>query len=106
MDEDIKQALEAVREWRSNVAEMKQQAMFDNDAPTYNSACRYIKVYDVLESVLIKQHKDTDELALWMLNHGFSTGHGDTMSGLLAELSDQVKRLRAAAMEADSMRYR
>jgi L-rhamnose mutarotase len=143
-DMSATKAMEAVREWRSNVEDTKRQAMRDNNAHLYNSACQHLKIYDTLEAALlqkserpkatyvqmtdnglIRKWSDTpfstgvryvqaDEcreewtsmLAVWMIENGFATGHGDTMSGLLAELSDQVKRLRAAAMEADSMRYR
>ena len=35
---------------------------------------------------------DTDRelLANWMIKHGFTTGHGDTMQDLLAALSDHI----------------
>jgi hypothetical protein len=33
-------------------------------------------------------------LAAWMVEHGFATGHGETMSGLLHELSWQVSERR------------
>jgi hypothetical protein len=33
-------------------------------------------------------------LAAWMIEHSFSTGHGDTMDDLLRELAWQVEELR------------
>lgn len=34
-------------------------------------------------------------VAEWMIAHGFSTGHGDTMLDLLNELSWQIAELRS-----------
>ena len=36
-------------------------------------------------------------LAAWMIENGFSTGHGDTLQDLLRELTWQVKELRVLA---------
>lgn len=38
---------------------------------------------------------DREQLAQWMLRHDFSTGHGDTVEDLLAELEWQVTALRS-----------
>jgi hypothetical protein len=35
-----------------------------------------------------------ETLAEWMANHGFATGHGDSMEDLLKELAWQVAELR------------
>lgn len=48
------------------------------------------------ESVAYDQGLDDSRemLADWMTSHGFATGHGDTLSELLSELSWQVQELR------------
>lgn len=33
-------------------------------------------------------------IAAWMIDHSFATGHGDTITGLLDELSAQINELR------------
>jgi hypothetical protein len=40
-----------------------------------------------------------EQVAKWMLDNSFATGHGDTLAGLLGELSWQVKELRARPPE-------
>ncbi|SRR6266576_3625730 len=40
------------------------------------------------------QAEARERLAAWMIEHSFSTGHGDTFEDLLKELSWQVKELR------------
>lgn len=35
-----------------------------------------------------------EKLAQWMIDHSFSTGHGDTIDDLLGELGFQVEELR------------
>ena len=35
-----------------------------------------------------------EQLAAWMIHHGFATGHGDTFDDLLAELAWQIEELR------------
>ncbi len=37
-----------------------------------------------------KEHYARERLAKWLLDHGYSTGHGDTFEDLLEELIDQV----------------
>jgi hypothetical protein len=37
---------------------------------------------------------DKERLAIWMIQHGFATGHGDTLDDLLKELAWQVQELR------------
>lgn len=39
-----------------------------------------------------------ERLAAWMMEHSFSTGHGDTFEDLLKELDWQVKELRGARL--------
>jgi hypothetical protein len=41
-----------------------------------------------------ERERCTEMLAEWMGNHGFATGHGDTMESLLTELAWQVAELR------------
>lgn len=41
-----------------------------------------------------ERERCTEMLAEWMGNHGFATGHGDTMEALLKELEWQVAELR------------
>lgn len=36
---------------------------------------------------------DKEKLAIWMIDNGFATGHGDSIDDLLRELSWQVKEL-------------
>jgi hypothetical protein len=41
------------------------------------------------------QHGDNasrETLASWMLQHGFATGHGDTLDDLLTELGGQIQK--------------
>lgn len=38
-----------------------------------------------------------EQVAGWMTDNGFATGHGDTLSDLLRELTWQVEELRAKA---------
>lgn len=40
------------------------------------------------------QAEAREQLAAWMIEHSFSTGHGDTFEDLLKELDWQVKELR------------
>ena len=37
---------------------------------------------------------DKERLAIWMIEHGFATGHGDNMDDLLKELTWQINELR------------
>lgn len=37
---------------------------------------------------------DKERLAIWMIDHGFATGHGDTLDDLLHEMAWQVAELR------------
>jgi hypothetical protein len=38
--------------------------------------------------------KDVEKLASWRLEHGFSTGHGETIDELLGELSLDIAEMR------------
>jgi hypothetical protein len=44
-------------------------------------------------------NKAIESLAPWMLSRGFSTGHGDTIDDLLAELGGQIDDLLSAGKE-------
>lgn len=46
-----------------------------------------------------KGPSERERLAAWMIEHSFSTGHGDTFEDLLKELDWQVKELRGARLE-------
>lgn len=45
---------------------------------------------------------DMEKLARWMIANSFTTGHGDTMDDLLAELDGEVMRLREKAHEGEA----
>jgi hypothetical protein len=48
-----------------------------------------------VSSLLIRAvETQKEKLAAWMIENGFSTGHGDSQEDLLKELSLQVKELR------------
>ena len=47
------------------------------------------------EFVRADSNQWADMLAAWMVENGFATGHGTSMSGLLHELTWQIKELRA-----------
>lgn len=34
---------------------------------------------------------ELQEVALWMMGHGYATGHGDTIADMLDELEAQIK---------------
>jgi O-methyltransferase involved in polyketide biosynthesis len=40
------------------------------------------------------EKKQRESLAKWMIEHGFTTGHGDTIEDLFRELGWQIKELR------------
>jgi len=48
---------------------------------------------------------DKEKLARWMINHGYATGHGDTIEDLLDELDWQIAeswgRVIIASVEAE-----
>ena len=41
---------------------------------------------------------EREKVSQWMINHSFTTGHGDTLEDLLKELSWQVELLRDASV--------
>ncbi len=45
-----------------------------------------------------------EQVAAFMILHGFATGHGDTLADLLAEMGAQLKERRAAALEEAAKR--
>jgi hypothetical protein len=49
------------------------------------------------ERIAYEQGRDKSReiVAAWMIKHGFATGHGDTLTDLLEELSWQVAEIRA-----------
>ena len=44
-----------------------------------------------------------ERFALWMMQNGFATGHGDTIEDLEAEASAEIKRLHEQRDRAISM---
>lgn len=34
---------------------------------------------------------ELEKVALWMIEHGYATGHGDTVEDMLGELESQAK---------------
>jgi hypothetical protein len=40
------------------------------------------------------ENKQRESFARWMIEHGFSTGHGDSIEDLFRELSWQIKEMR------------
>jgi hypothetical protein len=53
-------------------------------------ACTVTKVPTAWGGWQAASNKAIETLAAWMLSRGFSTGHGDTINDLLAELDGQV----------------
>jgi len=55
-------------------------------------------VYQEALSVLVRTQRnpmsEREQLARWMIEHSFATGHGDTFEDLLKELSWQVEELQ------------
>lgn len=47
---------------------------------------------------------DVETLAKWMIHHSFATGHGDTLEGLLNELSWQIAEIRRPSVDRDKVR--
>jgi hypothetical protein len=79
---------ELLRRWRNVGSDPEVQI---------NTRNLYAELADELEAALAlagepPTHKDV--LAKWMIEHGFATGHGDTVAGLLKELSWQVIELQ------------
>jgi hypothetical protein len=46
---------------------------------------------------------DKERLAIWMIEHGFATGHGETMDDLLHEMSWQIAELRREVGEKNKL---
>lgn len=44
---------------------------------------------------------EKETVALWMMAHGFSTGHGDTVADMLIELAWQIDERVARAIDAE-----
>lgn len=47
--------------------------------------------------------EDREQLAAWMIDHGFTTGHGDTIDDLLSELSAQMRERASWNIRADKL---
>ena len=50
----------------------------------------YIKISDHLQAVRSAVAVDRENVAKWMVERGYATGHGDTIEDLLKELEWQV----------------
>lgn len=48
---------------------------------------------------------EKEAVALWMLNNGFATGHGDTLADMLNELSWQIDERVARAIDAERVAF-
>lgn len=44
---------------------------------------------------------EKETVARWMMAHGFSTGHGDTVANMLIELAWQIDERVARAIDAE-----
>ena len=44
---------------------------------------------------------EKETVAFWMMAHGFSTGHGDTVADMLIELACQIDERVARAIDAE-----
>lgn len=51
---------------------------------------------DIYDALAAATKEPREQLVAWMIEHHFSTGHGDTLDDLLKELSWQIRELRAA----------
>jgi hypothetical protein len=52
------------------------------------------------------QNEIREDLARWMVQNSFATGHGDSIGSLLADLTWQVELLRQRVLQAESLRTR
>jgi hypothetical protein len=50
----------------------------------------YIKISDHLQAIRSAVAVDRENVAQWMMERGYATGHGDTVEDLLKELEWQV----------------
>lgn len=48
---------------------------------------------------------EKETVALWMMAHGFSTGHGDTVADMLIELAWQIDERVARAIDAERVAF-
>ena len=49
----------------------------------------------------VRPDGEREVVAAWMIEHGFATGHGDTLAGLLSELAWQIDELRGAVPQSE-----
>jgi len=71
-----------------------------SDTEAYEKwACTLTKVPTAWEAWQVVSNKAIESLASWMLMRGFSTGHGDTIDDLLAELDGQIHQQPAVPDE-------
>jgi len=62
----------------------------DTIAAHYFERGLYIKISDHLQAVRSAVAVDRENVAKWMVERGYATGHGDTVEDLLKELEWQV----------------
>jgi hypothetical protein len=55
----------------------------------------YYRGHNLVVYLRADKSDEKETLAKWMTHHGFTTGHGDTIEGLLNELSWQIAALKA-----------
>ena len=67
------------------VFELAERNSFQDD-----SGCWIFKDEGLLDFVFMVQKAEREKVAKWMTDHGYATGHGDTIEDLLKELEWQV----------------
>lgn len=78
------EAIDRLGEWT-----VRNCTGWDNEA--------YSAAIDAREALKAEQ-SSVETLARWMLDRGYSTGHGDTVEDLLLELDGQIQQAQRAGM--------
>lgn len=107
---DMKKLAQDLDEYQVNVSESLDrttayEAEIKADRDNWRRLCQegWVEVADGPVS-----RKLREDLATWIMQHSFATGHGDSHTDLLGELGPQIDalRARAEAAERDAERYR
>jgi len=67
------------------IFELADKSSFQDD-----SGCWIFKDEGLLDFVFMVQKAEREKVAKWMTDHGYATGHGDTIEDLFKELEWQV----------------
>ena len=67
------------------IFELADKSSFQDD-----SGCWIFKDEGLLDFVFMVHKAEREKVAKWMTDHGYATGHGDTIEDLLKELEWQV----------------